>query len=134
MVQVFSNFQIDIIFQELCRPYRFEFIQPEMDFAESVGWILLRDQGPMLFRDAVEKALKNPSAHCKLYLAVIDELACSMPVWTCSVKGLQGCEVDYPADLKQAEKVVSACEVRREKDAADNRCRITEMSFSNHLT
>jgi choline kinase len=99
---------------------------------ESIGMILFRDQGPMLFRNAIEKALRNPSARTKWYLSVIDEMARTMPVWTCSIKGLQWCEVDYPADLKQAEKVVSACKTRREID--DDRCRVTQVSFSNHLT
>jgi hypothetical protein len=35
MVQVFSDFQLDIIFQELSRSHRFEFIQPEIDFGEN---------------------------------------------------------------------------------------------------
>ena len=78
----------------------FEFIQPELDFGESTGMILFRGQGSILFRDAVEKALKNPSAHSKWYRVVFDELARSMPVWTGSVKGLQWCEGDYPAYLK----------------------------------
>lgn len=69
--------------------YIFEFIQPELDFGESTGMILLRDQGSILFRDAVEKALKNPFAHSKWYRVVFDELARSMPVWTGSVIGLQ---------------------------------------------
>ena len=107
---------------------------PDQVDGESIGMILFRDQGPMLFRDAIAKALKNPSAHNQWYLAVIDDMAHSMPVWTCSIKGLKWCEVDYPADLKQAEKVVSACGVHRENDADDDRCRITEVSFSNHLS
>ena len=106
---------------------------PDQVDGESIGMILFRDQGPMMFRDAIEKALKNPSSQTKWYLAVIDEMARSMPVWTCSIKGMQWCEVDYPADLKQAEKVVSACEPRRKNDADDDRCRITEVSFFNHL-
>ena len=60
---------------------------------------------------------------------LIDELARSMPVWTGPVKRLQWSEVCYTADLKQAEKVLSACEVCREKDAADGRYRIPEMYF-----
>ena len=32
-----------------------------------------------------------------------------MPVWTCSVDGFHWCEVDYPADLRQAEEVVKIC-------------------------
>jgi hypothetical protein len=74
--------------------------------------IMFRGQGPKLFRIALEKELRSPSAQTKWYLSVIDKMARSMPVWTCSMKGLQWCEVDYHADLKLAEKVVSACGAR----------------------
>jgi len=50
-------------------------------------------------------------------------------VWTCSIKGLQWCEVDYYADLKQAEKVVSACGARAEAEADDRTCQTTEMTL-----
>jgi len=93
---------------------------PDQVDGESIGMILFRGQGPRLFRIALEKALRIPSAQTKWYLSVIDEMARSMPVWTCSMKGLQWCEVDYHEDLKLAEKVVSACGGRR-KDGADDR-------------
>ena len=34
-----------------------------------------------------------------------------MPVWTAGANGLQWCEVDFPADIKQARRVVQACRV-----------------------
>lgn len=103
---------------------------PDQVGAESIGMILFRGQGPMLFRDALEKALSDASAQRKWYLSVIDEMAQSMPVQTCSVAGLQWCEVDYPGDLKSAEIVVSACWAsRRGTDAADA-CQITEVNLS----
>ena len=64
--------------------------------------ILFREKGPLMFRKAVEKALHDPSAIKKWYLSVIARMAQSMPVWTISANGLQWCEVDFPADLKQA--------------------------------
>ena len=73
---------------------------------ESIGMLLFRGQGPTLFRAAIEETLRDPSARKKWYLSVIDEMAQSMPVWTCSVDGHKWCEVDYLADLRQAEKVV----------------------------
>ena len=100
---------------------------PDQVDGESIGMIMFRDQGPMLFRNALEKALCNPSAQRKWYLSVIDEMARSMPVWTCSIRGLQWCEVDYHEDLKLAEKVVSACGGYR-KDVADGPpCQATEV-------
>ena len=76
---------------------------------ESIGMLLFRGEGPTLFRAAIEHALRKPLALKQWYLSVIDEMAQSLPVWTCSVDGLSWCEVDYPADLEQAEKVAKVC-------------------------
>ena len=76
--------------------------------AESIGMILFREKGPLMFRRAVEKALQDPSAIKKWYLSVIARMAQSIPVWTISANGLQWCEVDFPADIKQARRVVQA--------------------------
>ena len=78
--------------------------------AESIGMIVFRRQGAGMFRRAVEKALQDASARHKWYLSVIDEMAQSSAVWTCPINGLQWCEVDFPADLKQAARVVKACD------------------------
>jgi len=74
--------------------------------AESIGMILFREKGPVMFRSALEIAMRDPSAYKKWYLSVIARMARSMPVWTFAANGLQWCEVDYPADLKQARRVV----------------------------
>ena len=103
---------------------------PDQVDAESIGMILFRGQGPMRFRDALEKVLSDPSSQRKWYLSVIDEMAQSMPVQTCSMTGLQWCEVDYPADLKLAEEVVSACGTDRQGVGAEDTCRVTEISLS----
>ena len=103
---------------------------PDQIDGESIGMILFRGQGPKLFRDAMEKTLRIPSAQKKWYLSVIDEMAQSMPVWTCSMKGLQWCEVDYPADLKLAEKVVSACDTLSGIDVDKPICQTTEVTLT----
>ena len=77
--------------------------------AESIGMILFRFDGPAMFRRAVENALRDSAACNKWYLSVINEMAQLSPVWTCSINGFHWCEVDFPADLKQAGKVVQAC-------------------------
>lgn len=103
---------------------------PDQIHGESIGMILFRDRGAMIFRDAIEKALRDPSSKSKWYLSVIDDLAQSMPVWTCSVEGLQWCEVDYPADLKLAEGVVAACDGSRQgRRGDDGTCRVTEVNL-----
>ena len=76
--------------------------------AESIGMILFRGNGPVMFRRAVERSLQNPAAIKQWYLSVIAGMAQSIQVWTISANGLQWCEVDFPADLKQAHKVVRA--------------------------
>ena len=102
---------------------------PDQVNAESIGMILFRDQGPVLFRNALEKALRDPSSKRKWYLSVIDKLAQTMPVLTCSINGLQWCEVDYPADLQLAVDVVSACDRSSKGGAAEDTCRIAEVNL-----
>ncbi len=102
---------------------------PDQVDAESIGMILFRGRGPTLFCDALEKALREPSSKKKWYLSVIDELAQRMPVWTCSVAGLQWCEVDYPEDLKLAEGVVEACGVPRQGGVDKEACRATGVNL-----
>jgi choline kinase len=76
--------------------------------AESIGMILFREKGPLMFRRALENAMRDPSAYTQWYLSVIACMAKSMPVGTFSANGFQWCEVDFPADLKQARSVVQA--------------------------
>ena len=97
---------------------------PEQVHGESIGMIMFRDEGPMLFHDAIEKALRDPAAQKKWYLSVIDDLARKFPVWTCSINDLKWCEVDYKADIKQAEEVVAACCTGRPTDIGDNTRRL----------
>lgn len=106
-------------------------LAPGQVHGESIGMIMFRDQGPMMFRDAMEKALRNPAAQRKYYLSVIDDLARKFSVWTCSVNDLQWCEVDYKADLEQAEKVVAACRSDRQIDTGDNTSQLTGVSPVN---
>lgn len=84
--------------------------------AESIGMLLFRGEGPELFRQAVEDVMRHPAALKRWYLSVIDELARKTPVWTCCIEGLLWCEVDCPADLKHAEKVVRAIADRQAGD------------------
>ena len=79
--------------------------------------ILFRGEGPVRFCRGVENALRDSLARKKWYLSVIEDLAQLMPVWTYCVKGLQWCEVDFPVDLKHAQRVVRACAVDGEARA-----------------
>ena len=76
--------------------------------AESIGMILFREKGPLMFRSALENAMGDASASKKWYLSIIAQMARSMSIWTFAANGLQWCEVDFHADLKQARRVVRA--------------------------
>ena len=76
--------------------------------AESIGLICFRDDGPGIFKKALERALEDPESRKRWYLSVIDSLADRQIVMTCSITGLKWCEIDYPKDLKLAHPVVNA--------------------------
>ena len=92
--------------------------------AESIGMILFREKGPVLFRSGLENAMRDPSSYKKWYLSVIAQMAGTMPIWTASANGLQWCEVDFPADLKQAQRVVQAI------SAADHANRYPDKNYA----
>lgn len=71
--------------------------------AESIGLVYFREQGPQLFRHAVEKALQDPTGLKSWYLSVIDALAADGLVKVCSIAGHQWCEIDISEDLKKAD-------------------------------
>ena len=74
---------------------------------ESIGMILFRGDGPMIFRAGMEKALSDHNYVRRWYLSVIDAIAMEKTVLTCAIEDLRWCEVDYPSDLQKAEAVVS---------------------------
>jgi choline kinase len=92
-------------------------LAPEIVGAESIGVMLFRGQGPTLFREAIEAALRRRDALDVWYLSVIDEMADQGHVWTASIQGLGWAEIDSPADIPRAEAVL--------KPAADQRARST---------
>ncbi len=75
---------------------------------ESIGMILLRGDGPMIFREGLEKAINDTKSVHRWYLSVIDAIAQEKTVLTRSIEGLLWCEVDYIVDLKKADTVVTA--------------------------
>lgn len=85
---------------------------------ESIGMILFRGSGPMLFRNGLERARADQSCSRRWFLSVIDEIAGQAAVSTCSIKGLAWCEVDFPADLQQAERIVATRFLRQEETEA----------------
>ena len=73
---------------------------------ESIGLSLFKGQGPALFMEALCRAVKRSGAEKRWYLSVIDELAQKQKVHVVDITGLSWCEIDYPRDLKSAERVV----------------------------
>ena len=80
---------------------------------ESIGMLLFRGEGPRLFRDAVEKAMRQPEGLKWWYLKVIAQIAKAHRVETALIQGLRWGEVDYPADLLRAERLAESWEQRR---------------------
>jgi L-glutamine-phosphate cytidylyltransferase len=94
---------------------------PQSDIhGESIGMILFRGEGPMIFRKGLENALNDTKSVHKWYLSVIDAIAQEKRVLTCSISGLLWCEVDYPADLKKANKIVTSYPAESKPDTVTN--------------
>jgi len=70
--------------------------------AESIGMMTFRGDGPRLFRDAMDCALRSPAALSQWYLSLIDALATTRVVSTQEVPAAGWTEVDSPADLERA--------------------------------
>jgi len=77
-------------------------IPPHQVDAESIGLTYFRKQGPQIFSQAIESALRHPAELKSWYLSIIDALARQHLVNSCSVKGLRWCEIDFIEDLARA--------------------------------
>ena len=75
--------------------------------AESIGLIYFRSNGPILFRDAVEEALRYPAELKSWYLTIIDALAGKHLVNVCAISEHRWCEIDYSSDLTKAQELFS---------------------------
>ena len=78
-------------------------LAPQHVDCESIGMLYFREQGPRLFRTAVEKALRHQTSLKLWYLSVIDALADEKLVQSCPISGLRWAEIDFMDDLKSAE-------------------------------
>lgn len=73
---------------------------------ESIGLMVFRGTGPELFRSALERAVRQPTALEQWYLSIVGKIAESGHVWTQNISGLDWSEVDYPLDLLRASAMV----------------------------
>lgn len=81
-------------------------LRPDETDGESIGLLLFRNHGGAAFADGVEACLRRPDGLRRWYLSVIDALAPSGDVRVASIEGLSWGEIDYPADIDRAERVV----------------------------
>ncbi|SEQ79090.1 Choline kinase [Nitrosomonas sp. Nm51] len=77
-------------------------VPPKEIDAESIGLVFFREQGPVYFSEAVADALRHPAELKSWYLTIIDRLARTHLVNSCSVKGFRWCEIDFIEDLAKA--------------------------------
>jgi choline kinase len=81
----------------------------EMDIVngESIGMMVFDQAGADAFVKKVETLMRATDGLVRWYLTAIDELATEGLVGTSPINGLSWCEVDEPADLADAEKIVN---------------------------
>lgn len=76
--------------------------------AESIGLLMFRDNGGAMFRDGLTEVLRTPDGLRHYYLSVINGLAGTGQVEAWDIAGQAWSEIDFPADLTQAERVADA--------------------------
>ncbi len=82
--------------------------------AESIGLLAFRGDGAERFRTAIERAMRTSEGTTIWYLRVIHHLAQNGLVWTLDIAGEEWGEVDFPADLDQAEALALRWDAARE--------------------
>ena len=82
-------------------------IPQEETNGESIGLLLFRGDGPKLFREGLEKAVVDTSLVWRWFLSVVNAIAQEEEVRACLINGKAWCEIDYPADLECAQKIVA---------------------------
>ena len=78
----------------------------EHTMAESIGLLYFRGEGPALFRDHLDRHMKQGDGLRLWFLSVVDTLAGQSLVRACSIAGRRWCEIDFKRDLEKAESVV----------------------------
>jgi choline kinase len=66
---------------------------------ESIGLMIFRGEGPARFREALDQAIRRPTAQREWYLSVVERMAQTTRVETSAVTGFWWSELDTPADL-----------------------------------
>jgi len=74
-------------------------LPPSTVDGEAIGMILFREPGTIAYREALDRAIRQPESMRNWYLSVVDELAHKMPVDTVCIEGCWWAEIDCPEDL-----------------------------------
>lgn len=77
---------------------------------ESIGMLLFRQDGGRMFAAKLEAIMRQPGGLGRWYLSVIHALAQTGAVRVTSIEGHDWAEVDYPADVANAEALVRSWE------------------------
>ena len=86
--------------------------------AESIGLLAFRTGGAERFRDAIERAMRTPEGTTIWYLRVIHHLAQNGEVWTLDIEGEEWGEVDFPADVENAQALTARWDAAQKSAAA----------------
>lgn len=74
-------------------------LPPHTVDGEAIGMILFRNSGTSAYRDALDRAIRQPESMRNWYLSVVDEMAQKMPVETICIEGCWWAEIDSREDL-----------------------------------
>ena len=76
--------------------------------AEAIGLYVFRGKGPGLYREVLEKAMREPSGLKQWFPAAVGQLAKLTDIQVCDVSGHEWSEVDFPVDLQAARSMAAA--------------------------
>jgi choline kinase len=88
-------------------------LDPGIVNGESIGLMYFRAEGPRIFRNALEAAIREPSALNHWYLSVVNRIAWRTRVATASITGLWWGELDTPEDLEDVRDAFASMEPER---------------------
>lgn len=88
-------------------------LDPAIVNAESIGLMLFRDEGPRIFRGALEAAVREPSAQRSWYLSVVNRIAWRTRVATSPITGLWWGELDTHQDLEHVRTAFASMDAER---------------------
>ncbi len=74
--------------------------------AEAIGLYVFRGEGVGLYREVLERDMREPQALKQWFPSAVGQLAKLTAVKVCDVGSIEWCEVDFPTDLQAARHMV----------------------------